>query len=69
MAMHALKGTIIDPFVDNTSFDSYLLRHDGGHQNLTLTLVLKIFLTPVDTGFLPFSFAKDFDGTSFIISR
>ena len=69
MAANRPKGIIIDTLVDSSSFDSYLLRHDSTHENLTLTLVLKIFLNPVDTGWLPFSLARDFDGNPFIISR
>src|SRR3954468_944321 len=33
----------------DAAFDSYLLKHEDGCNNHTLTLVLKIFLNPIST--------------------
>jgi hypothetical protein len=41
-------GTILR--ADGTKFDSFLKRHENGTDNHTLTLYLKVFLDPVDSG-------------------
>src|ERR1051325_4527385 len=42
-----MSGTPDVPY--DPTFDSYLLLHKNGHENHTLTLVLKLFLKPADT--------------------
>jgi hypothetical protein len=51
------------------SFNSSLILHDSGHDNHTLTLVLKIFLNPLTTGPFPYWITGDADDTPFIIEN
>ena len=37
----------------DAAFDSFLIKHENGCDNHTLTLVLKIFLNPITTFGLP----------------
>ena len=55
--------------VPDRKFDSYLLLHNNGVDNHTLTLVLKIFLKPVDTGWLPYKLVQDWDKNTFVAER
>jgi hypothetical protein len=48
------------------TFDSYLLLHKNGHDNHTLTLVLKIFLKPADTYGFPIFPHWDWDNNMFL---
>lgn len=57
------------PTLIKTDFDSYLLQHTNGSDNHTLTLVLKIYLKPVDTGWLPYKLVQDWDKKLFVAER